>query len=155
MKKAFTLLFVLAIVSGACTPTRVVTLTASNTGIPVLLSPSDSAGPASGRKCTAANITENNKINIKLARSMAMTSDTRNTTEKHYASEATIVDLTILKKTLNDKNINICIDTVETSDFGMYLLFGLLETTTVSMDSHIEKVEKGNSANQTNVEAQK
>lgn len=156
MKKVISALFVLALALGACTPTRVITFTAANTGIPVLLGPSDSAGPTSGRKCSAANITENNKINIKLNRSMALTSDAaRNTTEQHHHSKPELVDVVILKRTLGNKNVNICIDTLETSDLGVYLLFGLVETTAVSMNTHIEKVEKRDAVNQTKVEAQK
>ena len=141
----FKIVFILIIISGCAA--RTVIFTASNTGIPVLLSSSDRINSKSDQKCNAENIPENRKINIKLANFDTM-SFVGTKTSRSFRSDASIVDLMIIKKTLNDMNINVCIDKLETQDFGLYLLFGLIEKTTVSMDAHIEKVEKENNLNQ-------
>jgi hypothetical protein len=131
----------------ACSPARVVNFSALNTGIPVLLSPSDRIGSSANQKCSAGKITEKSKINVKMSNAEIFTTTGNFSNSRSVQAESSVVDVVLLNKTMGDKNTNICIDALETSDLGVYFVFGFVETTKVSMDAHVEKNEKGDNLN--------
>lgn len=155
----FSSFIILLLLLTACSPpTRIVKFTASNTGIPVLLSQSDRIGSSSNKKCSTEKITEDSKIKITMDNLRAAASNMgtgAHGVAQKSESAAYAVDSNILKKTLGDKNTNVCIDTIETIDLGIAILVGVAGGTSVTVDAHIENIENENNITLNSAEEQR
>ncbi len=124
----------------SCASNKAILFTAKQCRIPVLLNSVDRISKGSEQ----AKLPETQKLNIPIEIDLMYQSDivvdmkTANTIES--ASSPTLVDTTILQNTLNDPQMNVYVDQMETTTNSWYFIMLVTDRTHILMKGHIDKL---------------